>query len=318
MKRLIAAIVLTLSAPLALAQSWPDKPVKFYVAGGAGSAPDIIARLIGDGLSKIWGQQVIVDNRPGAAGNLGTAAAAKAPADGYNFLFGQAAPLALNQHTFKSLDFDAAKDFVPVVSVGVSPMMIAVNKDLPVKTVGDLIALAKAQPGKLNFGTSSQRNIPHLTGELLSNMAGIRLVHVPYKSNAQAAAETASGLTQIYIDGVPPMVAHMKADRLRVIAVSSAKRLPNFPDIPAVSEAIPGFAFYGWFAILAPTGTPAEIVAKANADANTVMRTPQIAARLLGFGMYEPGGTTEDLARFLRAERENYGKAVMAARIEKE
>jgi tripartite-type tricarboxylate transporter receptor subunit TctC len=317
-KRVFAAAILCVVAPVALAQAWPSKPVKFFVAGAAGSAPDIIARLIGDGLTKIWGQQVIVDNRPGAAGNVGTAAAAKAPADGYNILFGQAAPLALNQHTFKSLDFDPERDFVPIVSLGISPMMIAVNNDLPAKDIRDLIALAKAQPGKLNFGTSSQRNIPHLTGELLNSMGAIRLTHVPYKSNAQAAAETTTGLTQVYIDGVPPMVSHMKAGRVRVIAVSSAKRLPNFPDIPAVSETLPGFEFNGWFAILAPTGTPADVVRKVNTDVNTVVKQPDTAARLLGFGMYEPGGTPEDLAKFLRAERENYAKAVRAAKIEPE
>jgi tripartite-type tricarboxylate transporter receptor subunit TctC len=318
MKRLIVAIALALAAPVALAQSWPTKPVRFFVAGAAGSAPDIIARLVGDGLSKLWGQQVIIDNRPGAAGNTGTAAAAAAPADGYNFLFGQAAPLALNQHTFNSLGFDAEKDFVPVVGLGISPMMIAVNNDLPVKNVQELIALAKAQPGKLNFGTSSQRNIPHLTGELLNGMAGIKLTHVPYKSNAQAAAETASGLTQIYIDGVPAVLSHLKAGRLRVIGVSSAQRLPNFPDIPAVAETVPGFEFNGWFAILAPAGTPAEVVRKVNADVNTVLKQPELAARLLGFGMYEPGGTPEALGAFLKSERENYGRAVKAARLEKE
>lgn len=315
--RLAVAVILVLLQTQAWAQ-WPTKPVKFFVAGAAGSAPDIIARLIGERLTQIWGQQVIVDNRPGAAGNLGTAAAAKAPADGYNILFGQAAPLALNQLTFKTLPFDAEKDFVPVVNVGLSPMMIAVNNDLPAKTVGELVALAKAQPGKVNFGTSSQRNIPHLTGEMLASMAGVKLTHVPYKSNAQAAAETQTGLTQVYIDGIPPMTAHMKAGRLRVIAVSSAKRLPNFPDIPAVAEAVPGFEFNGWFAILAPAGTPADVVTKINRDANTVLKMPEIASRLLGFGIYDPGGTPEELGRFLEAQRASYAKAVKAARIEAE
>ena len=318
MKHLVAATVLSLAGSMACAQSWPVKPVKFYVAGAAGSAPDIIVRVVGDSLSKIWGQQLVVDNRVGAAGNIGTAAAAKAPGDGYNFLVGQAAPLALNLHTFKSLEFDAEKDFVPVVSLGISPMMIAVNNELPARNIRELIALAKAQPGKINFGTSSQRNIPHLTGELLNNMAGIQLAHVPYNTNAQAAAEAISGLTQIYIDGVPPIVGHMKSGRLRVIAVSSLKRLPNFPDIASVSETVPGFEFNGWFAIVAPAGTPVEVVRKVNADTNAVLRQPELAARMLGFGIYEPGGTPEQLAAFLRAERENYGRAVKAARLEKE
>jgi len=317
-KRLVLLLAVSIFSSVVAAQEWPSKPVKFYVAGAAGSAPDIIARLIGDGLTRIWGQQVIIDNRPGAAGNLGTAAAAKAPADGYHILFGQAAPLALNQHTFKSLPFDPEKDLVPVVGVGLSPMMIAVNNDLPVKSVSDLISLARAQPGKVNFGTSSQRNIPHLTGELLAGQAGVKLVHVPYKSNAQAAAETASGLTQVYIDGIPPMRAHMKAERLRVIAVSAAKRLPNFPEIPAVAEALPGFEFNGWFAILAPAGTPPEVIARLNKDANAVLRAPAMVERLLGFGIYDPGGTPEELARFIRAERANYARAVKAAGIQPE
>jgi tripartite-type tricarboxylate transporter receptor subunit TctC len=318
LKHLIAALALCLASPFAAAQPWPDKPVKFYVAGAAGSAPDIIARLIGDGLTKIWGQQVIVDNRPGAAGNVGTAAAAKAPADGYNILFGQAAPLALNQHTFKSLPFDAEKDLVPVVAIGLSPMMIAVNNDLPVKNVAELIALAKAQPGNVNFGTSSQRNIPHLTGELLAGQAGVKLTHVPYKSNAQAAAETSTGLTQVYIDGIPPMRAHMQAGRLRVIAVSSAQRLPNFPDIPAVSETLPGFEFSGWFAILAPTGAPREAIERINRDVNTVLKSPAMSERQLGFGIYGGGGTPEELAKFLADQRANYGRAVKAANIQPE
>lgn len=316
--RSLVVVLALLVSTAAAAQPWPAKPVRFFVAGNAGSAPDIIARLIGERLAQIWGEQVIVDNRVGAAGNVGTAAAAKAPADGYNILFGQAAPLALNQYTFKSLDFDPEKDFVPVVNVGLSPMMIAVNNDFPAKTVAELIAIAKERPGKVNFGTSSQRNVPHLTGELLANMAGIKLTHVPYKSNAQAAAEAASGLTQIYIDGIPPMMAHIKAGRLRALAVSSARRLPNFPDLPAVAETLPGFEFNGWFAILAPAGTPAEIVARINKDANTVLRDPEMAKRLLGFGIYDPGGTPEDLAKFMQSERANYLKAVRAAGIQPE
>lgn len=312
------AVLLMLCANSVAAQAWPSKPVKFFVAGATGSAPDIMARLLGERLTQIWGQQVIVDNRPGAAGNVGTAAAAKAPADGYNLLFGQAAPLAMNQHTFKSLPFDPEKDFTPIVGLGISPMMIAVNNDLPVKSVAELIALAKAQPGKINFGTSSQRNIPHFTGVLLSAMAAIQLVHVPYKSNTQASAEAISGLVQIYIDGVPPMTAHMKSGRLRVIATSSPQRLPNYPDIPAVAETLPGFALAGWFALLAPAGTPAEVIAKVNHDANQVLRQADLAARFQGMGMYEPGGTPEQLAAFLRAERESYGRIVKAAGVEKE
>ncbi len=314
--RTALTLLLLIVAGASTAQVWPTKPVKIIVAGAPGSAPDVISRLIGDRLSQKWGQQFVVDNRIGAAGNLGTAAAAQAPADGYNFLFGQASPLAMNRLTFKTLNFDPEKDFVPVVFLGQSPMMLAVNNDLPVKTVRDLIDLANSRPGKINFGTSSSRNIPHLTGELLNNMAGMRLVHVPYKSNAQAAAETMSGQVHIYIDGVPAMAGHLKSGRLRIIATSAAKRLPNFPDIPAVAETVPGFEFNGWFCIMAPTGTLPGIVAAMNRDVNEVLKDREVASRMLGFGMYDPGGTPEDLARFIRAERQNYARAVKAAGIE--
>jgi tripartite-type tricarboxylate transporter receptor subunit TctC len=314
----ISAAILAVAATVANAQAWPSRPVRFFVAGAAASAPDLIARLLGESLTGIWGQQVIVDNRPGAAGNLGTAAAAKAPADGYNFLFGQAAPLAMNQYTFKTLPFDVEKDLVPVINAGLSPLMIAVNNDLPVRNLAELIALAKAQPGTINFGTSSSRNILHLAGAMLANTAGIKLVHVPYKSNSQAAAETASGLTQIYIDGVPAMFPHIQSNRLRILAVTSARRLPEFPDIPTVAETLPGFNFKGWFAIMAPAGTPPDVIARINRDANTVLQSPAMVARLAGLGIYDAGGTPEQLASFLRSERDAYARAVKAAAIEPE
>lgn len=313
-----AAVAIFLLAGTCVAQTWPAKPVRMYVAGASGSAPDIIARLLGDRLSQIWGQQVIVDNRPGAAGNLGTAAAAKAPADGYHLLFGQAAPIAMNQHTFKSLPFDPEKDFSPIVSLGVSPMMIAVNNDLPVKSLAELLALARAQPGKITFGTSSSKNVPHLAGELLASMAGVNFVHVPYKAGPQAAQEAIAGLIQVYIDGVPPMIAHLKSGRLRVIATSAERRLPNFPEIAAVAETVPGYSFSGWFCLMSPAGTQAEINARVNRDVNTVLAQDEIRARLLGFGIYDPGGTPEALARFVSGEREKYRAAVKAARVEPE
>lgn len=314
------ALALTLGGVPAAAQTaWPVKPVKFFVAGAAGSAPDIIARLVGDKLGHMWGQQVIVENKPGAAGNLGTQAAVQAGADdGHNLLFGQAAPLAMNQYLFKSLPFDVARDFVPVVGLGISPMMIAVNPDLPVKTLPELVALAKAQPGKLAFGTSSSKNIPHLTGEMLANLGGVQMLHVAYRAGTQAAQDTLGGRTQIYIDGVPPMAALMEGNRLRILAVSAARRLPNFPDIPAAAETLPGFEMNGWFAIMAMTGTPSAVVAKVNADVNAVVKQPDIAARLLSLGMYDAGGTPEQLAAFLASEQRNFARALKVAGIEAE
>jgi len=314
----VAALILTMCVTVAAAQDWPSKPVKVFLPGPAGSAPDIVMRLLGEQLSRRWGQQIIVDNRIGAAGNVGTAAAASAPADGYSLLFGLSAALAINEYTFRSLPFSPEKDFVPVVSLGISPMMVAVNDHITAQSLAELISLARANPGKLNFATSSSKNVAHLTGATIAAKAGISLIHVPYRTNAQAAAETISGLTQIYIDGIPAVISHMKAGRLRVLAVSSPKRLSNFPEIPAISETIPGFAFVGWFALMAPRGTPSPIIEKLNRDVNDVLKMPEVSSRLLELGIYDAGGTPEELAAFIRNQRRSFAAAVKAANIHPE
>jgi tripartite-type tricarboxylate transporter receptor subunit TctC len=314
----LAALGVTLLCAGAQAQSWPNRPVRFIVAAAPGAAPDIIARLIGERLTAAIGQQVIVDNRPGASGNIGTSAGARAPADGHNFLFAQAFPIVGNQFLFKSLPYDPERDFVPIVGLGVSPMMVAVNPDVKAATLGELIALARAQPGKIALATSGSKNIPHLTGELIAATAGVELYHVPYKTSPQASADTIGGQTQIYIDGIPPMTAHLKSGRLRILAVSAPQRLANFPHIPAVAETLPGFSMVGWFALLGPAGTSPEVVKRLNAEINQIVKTPDIAERMTGFGMYEPGGTPEALATFIANERAAWQKAIKAARIEAE
>lgn len=314
----LTALVLHCIVAPAEAQTWPSKPVRMVVAGAPGSAPDVICRLIGNKLGEAWGQQVVVDNRPGAAGNLGTEVAARATPDGYTLLFGQAAPLSMNKHVFKTLNFDVDKDFVPMVNIGLSPMMIAVNPNLPAKSIGELVALSKAQPGKLSFGTSSSRNIPHLTGELLKRMGGFDMTHVAYSANTQALQDVMKGDTQMMVDGIPVLINHVREGRLRALAVSSTKRLPGLEDIPTVAETLPGFASNGWFAMLAPTGTPAAVVARVNADVNTVLKMDDIASRIRGFGVYPEGGTPEALARFIREDSQRWGETIRAARIEPE
>lgn len=298
--------------------AWPNKPVRWILAASAGSAPDIVARLIADKLTPLWGQQIVVDNRPSAGGIVGTAAAAQAEPDGYNLLFAQAAPIVSSQYLFKNLQYDPEKDLVPIVSLGLSPMMLAINPDVKANTLSELIAIAKAQPGKLSFGTPGSRNVPHMTGELLASMTGVRWVHVPYKTTPQSAADAMAGVTQVYINGIPPMAPFLKNGKLRVLAVSSPKRLPNYPDIPAIAEVAPGFTMVGWFGLMAPTRTSAEVIAKVNRDANAVVSDPQIAARLLQLGMYDPGGTPEAFGRFIAEERARWSQAVKAAGLEPE
>ena len=316
--RVMAAAVLAASASIAQAQAWPVKPVKWYLAASAGSAPDIVARLIADRLVPMWGQQIIIDNRPGAGGNAGTAAGANAPADGYNLLFAQAAPIVSSQFLFKDMPFNPEKQLVPIINLGVSPMMLAVNPALKANSLAELVALAKAEPGKLNYATPASRNIPHMTGVMFAIMTGIQWQNVPYKTTPQAAGDTMAGITQVYINGVPPIAPMIKSGALRVLGVSSLKRLPNFPDIPAMSEVAPGFMMGGWFGLMAPVGTPAEVITKVNQDTNAVLKNPQVAERMLQLGMYDPGGTPQDFGRFIAEERARWASAVKAAKIEPE
>lgn len=316
----LAAACVCLAVSAAGAETWPTRHVKMIVAGAAGSAPDVICRIVGDRLARKWGRQIMVDNQPGAGGNRGTGLAARATPDGYTFLFGQAAPLALNKHIYKELPFDVQRDFDPVILVGLSPMMIATSAKSRLGTIPDLLAAAKAAPGKLSFATSSVKNIPHSTGELLKSMGGIDLLHVSYRANQQALTDTMTGLVDLMIDGVPVIIPQVKGGSLKVIGVTSPRRLPGLEDIPAVAETLPGFSVAGWFAILAPRGTPPEIIARVNQDTKAVLAIPEVVARLRDLGVYpDPANTTpEQLAAFMKAEEEVFGRIATAAHMEKE
>ena len=314
----VYSLILSAGAGPVVAETWPTRPVHMIVAGAPASAPDIIARIIGDKLSGIWGQQVVIDNKPGAAGNLGTEASAHATPDGYTLLFGQAAPLSMNRWVFKSLPFDVDQDFVPVVNIGLSPMMIAANPNLPAKTIGALIALCKSEPGKLTFGTSSSRNIPHLTGELLKHASGCSMTHVPYRANTQAIQDVVSGETQLMIDGIPVLLPQVKGGRLNALAVSSEKRLPGLENIPTVAETLPGFVSNGWFAMLAPARTPKEVISRVNRDTNRVLKIGAVTDRMRDLGVYSAGGTPEDLARFMKSDTAQWEQIVHDAGIEPE
>ena len=315
---LLAFIVGAAVAATAQAQTWPDRPVKVYVSTAAGSAPDIIARLVTDQLAQLWGKPLVVDNRPGAGGNLGAQAAAKSPGDGYTLWFAHATPVVMNQYLFKTPGFDAERDFVPIVRVGVNPMMIAVNPGVPAQGLKDLVALAKASPGKLSFATSGSRNIPHLVGESLNQNTSGALIHVPYKGSQQAAQDTAGGQTNIYVDAVPPMVAWMQGNRLRALAVTTRDRIPGFEQVPTALEQGIDLVMSGWVGFLAPTGTPRDIVERVNRDVNTVLARPEMVTRMRALGTYELGGQLRDFERFIVEERRLWERVVQMARIERE
>ena len=312
----IATIFTLATLCAASAEDWPTRYIKFIVAGAAGSAPDVIARIVANDLGQTLGQQIVIENKPGAAGNLGTEAAALSAPDGYAFLFGQAAPLALNQYLFKNLRFNAQKDFAPIIMVGLSPMMIAASPHAKISSLAELIAKAKAEPGKLSFATPSSKNIPHLTGELLKSKAGIDIVHVGYRNNPQAVSDTISGAVPLMIDGIPVIMPQVRSKALVALAVSSQKRLPGI-EAPAVAEVLPGFEVEGWFAIFAPNGIPVTIVDKLNRAAAATLKKPLILEQLHQLGIYPDvnNATPEQLQTFLQSQAEQYGAIVRAAGI---
>jgi len=323
MKSLLRAGAL-LSAVLlhgpAEAQEWPTKFVRMIVPGSSGSAPDVMGRFIADRLSQKWGQQVIVENQPGAGGNIGVAAAARTPADGYTLLFSQAAPLALNQHLFKQLPFDVAKGFDPIIFIGDGPMVIAASPKSGIKSIKELIERAKANPGKLSYATPGVKNVPHLTGELFKSTAGVEMQHVSYRANTQAVTDTITGVVDLVIDGVPALMPQITAGNLVALGVTSAHKLPGLEALPLVSETLPGFAISGWFAMLAPKGVPPAILQRVNRDVQGALELEELVARMKDFGVYvdRSNTTPEQLAAYLRQQNEMFGKVAAAAKIEKD
>jgi tripartite-type tricarboxylate transporter receptor subunit TctC len=304
------------------AQAWPDKPVKVIVSSAAGSAPDIIARLIGEQLAQTWGKGVVVDNRPGAGGNLGAQAAARSAPDGYTLWFAHATPVVMNQYLFKNPGFDAPKDFTPIVRVGVNPMMISINPTVPVKDLKELIALSKSKGGKMSFATSGAKNIPHLVGESLNQMTGANMLNIPYKGSQQAAQDVAGGLAEVYIDAVPPMIPWIgspsAAGRLKPLAVFTNSRLAEFENLPTAKESGIDLVLQGWMGFLAPAGTSNSVIEKVARDVNAIVKSPEIISKLKLLGTYELGSSTSEFDAFIKDERKKWERVVRESKIEAE
>lgn len=287
------------------------------VPQAAGETPDIVARIVSERLSQTLGQQVLVENRAGD-GTIGAQAAARAPADGYHYLFAPASLLVVNQYMSKLIPYSPEDDFASVAMVGLSPLALAANPEINVKSLADLIKLAKAEPDKVAFASPGQRTLPGMLGEMLKIRAGISLLHVPYKG-AQGVLDTIAGRTHITIQGIPAIAAVVQRGQLRALAVSSPKRLPELPDVPTFAETLPGFEFNGWFAIVAPTGTPAPAIQRMNLELNRLLLEPEIEQRLRGLGIYTEGsGTPDQVDAFLKGERELWSRIVRELGIEPE
>ena len=278
---LLAALIL--APDVAGAQSWPSRPVRMIVPQAAGGTPDIVARVISGRLSRELGQQVLVENRAGD-GTLGAQAVARAAADGYTYLFAPASVLAINQYMAKILPYSPEDDFASVAMVGLSPLALIASPELNVNSLAQLIALAKANRDKIAFASPGLRTLPGMLGEMLKIRAGISLLDVPYKG-AQGVQDTVAGRTQLSIQGIPAIAAVVQRGQLRALAVSSPRRLPELPDVPTFSETLPGFAFNGWFAVVAPTGAPRQAIQRMNLEFNRILLDGEMEQRLRALGV---------------------------------
>ena len=279
------ALAATATTPTAFAQSWPTKPVRMIVPAGAGAAPDVIARIVGEKLAAAWGQGVVVDNKPGAGGIPGMSALAKAAPDGYTIGFVPAAMGTITPLVFKNPQFNPDTELSSAATVGISPLMLAVPASSAIHSVADLARTAKANPGKLNFAAPQLNSLPHLAGEMVNKAGAMGLFTVPFRAPPEAVTAVLSGDATLTIDGVPGLLQHVKSGRLRAIGVTSAKRLPGI-DVPAVAETYPGYEAIGWFQIIVPAGTPQAVIDRINADVNRITASPEVSTRLNEMGVY--------------------------------
>lgn len=309
------AVLLMANAPCALAQQYPTKPIRLLVGFAAGGPSDVAARTIAQKLTEKWGQQVIVDIRPGAGGNIATEIAAKAPADGYT-LIEPAFAHAVNPILYPKLPFDAVKDFAPILLFASIANLLVVHPSIPVHSVTELIAFAKARPNQLVYGSAGSGTASHFAGELLNVMGGIKVTHIPYKGLAPAHTETVGGQLSMMFDGIVTGLPAVKAGRLRALGVTTLKRWQGAPDIPTMSEAgLAGFEVNSWYGLLAPAGTPREIVLRLNSEVARALREPDARERLYSIGAEPMSNTPEEFADYINAEMVKWSKVIKAAGI---
>jgi len=311
----LAAIALVAATPDADAQAWPDKSVRVVVPFPAGGSADTLGRLLGQKLSERLGQPFVVDNRPGAGGNIGTDLVAKAPPDGYTFLMGVSS-IAIAPSLYPNLSWDPVKDFAPVALVASTPNILVVHPSVPARSVQELVALAKTKPGQLNYASGGNGATNHLAGELFKRMTATEIVHIPYRGNPLAVIDVLNGQVTMMFDFMITSLPHVNAGKLRPLAVTGTKRSPQVPELPTVAEAgVPGYEASTWFAVMAPTGTPAATIAKLNAEVNAILQMADVRERLNTLGAEPMGGTPADVAALLRADLTKWTDVVRASGI---
>jgi tripartite-type tricarboxylate transporter receptor subunit TctC len=314
-RRSCAGLALALASSLVLgpafAQGFPARPIKIVVPFPAGGGTDLFARTVGQKLGDINKWTVVIDNKPGAGGNLGVDAVAKSAPDGYSLVLGQTSNLAINPTLYAKLPYKPLTDLAPVALVASSPLLLVVGADSPYKTLADVVTAAQARPGEITFGSPGNGTVAHLAGEMFQKTAGVRFQHIPYKGAAQALTDVMSGQVALYMSSVPTLMGHVKNGKLRAIAVTSARRTPEMPGVPTVAEAgFKGFEAVTWFGLLAPAGTPPAVIKKLNTEINQVLVQKDVAAKLRAEGGDVLGGTPEQFAALLKSELARWGQIV--------
>ncbi len=310
----LAAATLSLGAA---AQAYPTKPITIVVPFSAGGTTDILARLVGQYLTTELGQPVVVDNKAGAGGNIGGALAAKAPADGYTLFMGTVGTHAINAALYKKMPFDHVKDFAPLSRVANVPNLLVAHPSQPFKTVPEMIAYAKANPGKINFGSPGNGASPHLSGELFKSMAKVELTHIPYKGSAPAVSDLLGNQIAIMFDNMPSVIPHVRSGKLRAIAISTAKRSPELPDVPTIAEAgVPGYEAVSWFGLFAPAATPKPVLDKLSTALSKVLANPEVQKKISAQGGETVNETPAQFAAFIRSETTKWGKVLTTPRHE--
>ena len=310
---IVASIATLALASVAVAQAppYPTKPIRLVVPFPAGGATDILARAVAQKLTEAWGQAVVVDNRPGAGGNIGSELVAKSAPDGYTLEMGTVGTHAINASLYAKMPYDHIKDFAPVILVAGVPNVLVVNPSVPANSVQELIAYAKANPGKLNFASSGSGTSIHLSGELFKVMAGVQMTHIPYKGSSPALQDLLGGQVQLMFDNLPPSLPQIKSGKLRALGVTTAARAAALPDTPTIAESgLPGFEASSWFGVLAPAGTSPAIIAKLNAEIAKWLATPEAKEKLTAVGANVASGTPDDFAKHIAAETAKWAKVV--------
>lgn len=320
-RKLVALVAAAVIAPFALsgtalAQAWPSKPIKLIAPYPAGGGVDTVARLVGERLASKLGQSITVDNKPGAGATIGADALAKSPPDGYTIMMGSITDYAIAPHIHKNLGFDMKKDLAPAVEVGYGTVVLVVNGDFPAKTVKELIAQAKAKPGAFSYASSGIGGLQHLNAEMFKQMAGLDLVHVPYKGTTQFLPDLLSGRVPMSIDSLPAHLPHIKSGKTRALAVASRARSATLPDVPTMAEAgVTGYESATNYTLFAPAGTPKDIIERLNRETNAVMQLPEVREKLLSMGIVVSGGSVEAVQARIPAEIDKWAKVIKTANL---